>query len=462
MPNETKTTPETPSWFDGSKINESLFCQEFIKRHRLAYAEGSFFTPKGRVADENAIRKAVYLLVEPLLTSGVTQKISSLIDLMKIAAATNDLCPQTDRIHLANGTLFLDGRFEPGQNEIVRARFPIDYMPDAKQPTLWLHFLNGLLYEEDIPTLQEFIGYCLIPSSKGQRMMVIKGKGGEGKSVVGAVLARLFGTNLKDGSVGKISENRFARADLENILLMVDDDMQMEALKQTNYVKSLVTAHGMMDLERKGRQSYQGWLYARILAFSNGDLQSLYDRSDGFYRRQLILTTRERPAGRVDDPRLADKMSAELPGILNWAFEGLRRLAANDFRFTESDRCRESRETVKKEANNVITFLESAGYVRMGDGLTVSSRELYRAYCAWCDENAYTPIKGRSFSDFMVANMQKYRLGYNYNVINSLGHRVRGFSGIGLGSHFPSVYSGQWQEVRPDENPFVHQLSDME
>ena len=138
------------------------------------------------------------------------------------------------------------------------------------------------------PTLQEYIGYCLIPSNKGQRMMVIKGSGGEGKSQIGTVLSHLFGCNAKDGSVGKVSENRFARADLEHIHLLIDDDMRMEALRQTNYVKSLVTAQGRMDLEKKGKQSYQGWMFARLLAFSNGDLQSLYDRSDGFYRRQLI------------------------------------------------------------------------------------------------------------------------------------------------------------------------------
>ncbi len=77
-------------------------------------------------------------------------------------------------------------------------------------------------------------------------------------------------------SIGKISENRFARADLEHTLLCVDDDMRMEALRQTNYVKSIVTAQGQIDLERKGKQSYQGWMYARLLAF----MQALYDRSD--------------------------------------------------------------------------------------------------------------------------------------------------------------------------------------
>ena len=75
----------------------------------------------------------------------------------------------------------------------------------------------------------------------------IKGEGGEGKSQIGPVLARLFGCNMKDGSIAKISDNRFARADLEHIHLLVDDDMKMEVLKQTNYVKSIVTAQGKMD-----------------------------------------------------------------------------------------------------------------------------------------------------------------------------------------------------------------------
>lgn len=144
----------------------------------------------------------------------------------------------------------------------VRRRFPIDYNPQAGKPVVWLRVLSDLLYPEDIPTFQEYIGYCLIPSTKGQRMMILKGEGGEGKSQIGPVLARLFGCNMKDGSIAKISDNRFARADLEHIHLLVDDDMKMEALKQTNYVKSIVTAQGKMDLERKSVQSYQGWMYA--------------------------------------------------------------------------------------------------------------------------------------------------------------------------------------------------------
>ena len=229
----------------------------------------------------------------------------------------------------------------------------------------------------------------------------------------------------------------------KDILLCVDDDMRMEALRQTNYVKSIVTAQGKMDLERKGKQSYQGWMCARLLAFSNGDLQALFDRSDGFYRRQLVLTTKEKPAGRVDDPELAEKMKAEVEGILLWAFEGLQRLAANNFKFTESDRTRENREAVKRDNNNVYDFLDSDGYVRLKADLSASSKELYEAYQIYCAENNLPALKPRSFSEALIACQSRYNLEYCNNVTNAAGRRVRGFLGIEvLVRNHISVFSG--------------------
>ena len=410
-----------PPWYDGQSINEAAFCREFLASHKLLYTENSFFTSEGRMTDEAPLKTEIYQIIEPYASTSVPKKISNIIELLKITAHIDDFPPRTDRIHVANGTLFLDGSFSTAKDRIVRSRFPVAYNPPAPSPETWLGFLHGLLYEDDIPTLQEYIGYCLIPSNKGQRMMVIKGNGGEGKSQIGAVLGTLFGSNMKDGSIGKISENRFARADLEHILLCVDDDMRMEALRQTNYVKSIVTAQGKMDLERKGKQSYQGWMCARLLAFSNGDLQALFDRSDGFYRRQLVLTTKDKPAGRVDDPDLAEKMKAEVEGILLWACKGLQRLAANNFKFTESQRTKDNREAVKRDNNNIFDFLESEGYIRLKADSTISSKELYEIYQIWCEENNLTALKRRSFSDAVIANQGKYNLEYCNRITNIAG-----------------------------------------
>ena len=451
-----------PVWYSASTINEAIFCQEYLADHKLVFTENAFFTPQGKMTDEAGLQADIYRELEDFACTNVTKKISNIVGLMKISAHVDNLPPEMDRIHLANGTLMLDGTFSASMDQIVRSRFPIRYNPDAGEPTKWLHFLNHLLYPEDIPTLQEYIGYCLIPSTAAQKMMVIKGNGGEGKSQIGAVLSRLFGSNAKDGSIGKVSENRFARADLEHVLLMIDDDMRMEALKQTNYIKSLVTAQGKMDLERKGKQSYQGYLYARLLAFSNGDLQALYDRSDGFFRRQLILTTREKSANRMDDPHIADKLCTELEAIFLWAFAGLQRLAANNFCFTESDRAKGNRKAVKQDANNLIAFLESKDYIRFDPEVSVSSEELYKIYCVWCKENGLTPLKQRSVSDYLIDKQAMYNIEYSNNHLNYAHRRVRGFRGIEALIHPSGDELKGFTQVWPKENPFeqkTHQES---
>ena len=276
------------------------------------------------------------------------------------------------------------------------------------------------------------MGYCLLPTNKAQRMMIIKGSGGEGKSQAGTVQKKLFGVNAKDGSVGKVSENQFARADLEHIHLMIDDNMRMEALKQTNYVKSLVTANGKMDLEMKGKQSYQGHMFARLLAFSNGDLQSLYDRSVGFFRRQIILSTKEKDPNRKDDPYIAEKMCAEAESIFLWALEGLHRLIGNDYKFTVSQSAQDNMDAAVSDGNNIIEFLSSEGYIRFKADNEVSSRNLYAIYKLWCDDNALSSLSQKSFCSFLKQNESRYNIEYTNKVNIGGGRYARGFVGIEL------------------------------
>ena len=132
----------------------------------------------------------------------------------------------------------------------------------------------------------------------------------------------------------------------------------------------------------------------------------------------------------MDDPDLAEKIKAEVEGILLWAFEGLQRLTANNFKFTESDRTRENREAVKRDNNTVFDFLESEGYIRLKADASISSKELYEAYQIYCAENNLTTMKPRSFSEALIACQSRYNLEYCNNVTNAAGRRVRGFLGI--------------------------------
>ncbi|MDO5326911.1 MAG: phage/plasmid primase, P4 family [Clostridia bacterium] len=444
-----------PTWYDGKAISVPQFCQEFLRERHLAYVGNSFFTEDGLLSDLSILRRQIFEELAPYVKSGVSRKIDNIVNLLKLQARVDDQPPQTDRIHVLNGTLYLDGTFTKEKNETVRSRFPVRYDPDAKPPERWLKFLSELLWPEDIPTVQEFIGYCLIPSNAGQKMLLIKGNGGEGKSQIGNLLSVLFGINAKNGSVAKVSENQFARADLEHIHLMIDDDTRLEALKQTNYVKSIVTAKGKMDLERKGQQSYQGWMTARIMAFSNGNLASLYDQSDGFFRRQLILETKRKPQDRIDDPFLSEKFCEELEGIFLWAFEGLQRLVKNHFQFTVSDRARLVWETVKKEANNIELFMDSTGYIIRGSDHSASTKKLYDTYCSWCDANAYSPVKQKTFSAHLNANTEKYGIQSTNHLFDARGKEVRGYKGISSIVYPSGCISEELQEVNSDGIPFM-------
>lgn len=336
---------------------------------------------------------------------------------------------ELDRIHCANGIYFLDGHFEP-KKVFCNNRLSVSYNPDAPKPLRWLQFLSELLEEDDILTLQEYLGYCLIPSTKGQKMLMLIGRGGEGKSRIGLILNAMFHSAMNVGNIQKVETNRFARADLEHRLLMVDDDMDMSALPRTNYIKSIVTAEAKMDLERKGIQSYQGQLYVRFLCFGNGSLTSLYDHSDGFYRRQLILTTKERPADRKDAPFLVEKMLDELEGIFLWCLEGLHRLIANDYSFTVSNRSAENVELIRRSNNNILDFLQSEGYIRFKADAESSSKAIYESYKMWCEDNALHALAANRLSSELAQNEKKYNVEATNNIYLAGGKRVRGFIGI--------------------------------
>ena len=85
---------------------------------------------------------------------------------------------QMDRIHVNNGTYFLNGDFTENK-EFCLNRLPVNYEMKEAKAERWLKFLSELLEEDDIPTLQEYMGYCLIPSNKAQKLLIILGKGGE-------------------------------------------------------------------------------------------------------------------------------------------------------------------------------------------------------------------------------------------------------------------------------------------
>lgn len=421
-----------PTWYDGKSVNEVEFCRAFLQNRPLKCIKGRFYGLDGTI-NEDDISHEISVVLTKYVTTSISRKVKSLLEALKLYCHSEPLPIRKDEIHLLNGVLQTDGTWLP-EKRFCTNRLNIEYHPEIRSgvyyPEKFLTFLYDLLEPDDIDTLQEYLGYCLIPSTKGQAMLFIIGNGGEGKSRIGVILQEIFKGAMLTGSFQRIETDRFFRYNLQNKLIMLDDDMQMTALPTTGTIKNLVTSEIPVDVEAKGQQSEQAAMYARFLCFGNGSPKALYDKSDGFARRLLILTTKQKPPNRIDDPYLAEKFIAEKTKIFCWMFDGLQRLIRNNFRFTISERTRKNVAEVMAENCNIIEFLNDTEFVTFGSDYQVSCTDLYGGYVLWCSRNALTALKRDTFVSWLHSNEAKYDIRYDTNVIDVRNHRVRGFRGI--------------------------------
>jgi len=422
-----------PLWLgEKNSINEVIFCEDFVSTRPLKCINGRFYSIDREISD-NFINYEIAMKLTEVITNNISRRVKNLFEALKLYCYSEPLAVKQDEIHLLNGVLKTDGTFIEGK-QFCTNRLNIEYHPEIRKgvcyPTSFLTFLNDLLDIDDIKTLQEFMGYCLIPSTKAQAMMFIIGNGGEGKSRIGIIMQEIFKNALLSGTFHRIETDKFFRINLKNKLVMLDDDMKMEGLPSTGYIKNLVTAEIPVDVEAKGMQSEQALLYARFLSFGNGSPKALYDKSDGFQRRLLVLTVKPIQPDRIKDPDIADKFIEEKEKVFIWMFDGLLRLIKNNFQFTVSDKTKRNVAEVMADNCNIIEFLQDSAYISFGTDFEESTANLYTAYSDWCNKNLLTALKKDTFSSWLKSNSYKYGITFTNHIKADSRREVRGYKGI--------------------------------
>ena len=412
------------------QIDEDAYCIYKSNQIGIRTINGRILTINGEI-EENRLENLVYTDIKEYINKDLAPRTKKLVSAIKIQSYSPQITPDGN-IHLLNGVYNVASRnFENKMLWCVN-RLNANYNSHAPRPAKWLNFLEKLLEPDDIITLQEYLGYCLIPSTKAQKMLLIIGAGGEGKSVIGDVITALLGNeNISADKLHQLQENRFKIANCENKLLFIDDDMKFKALEDTGEIKTIVTG-GRTTIERKGLQGYDVKLYSRILCFGNGSLSSLYDHSDGFYRRQIIINTKPKNANRIDNPYLSDDIiNAELEGVLLWCIDGLNRLLDHNYKISISQASIQALEDSKSSVMNVIEWLKQSDEVEYNPNYEETSIDIYAEYCDWCYNNALTPLKNKTVLGYLKDHATELGIKFDFNIIKS-GKRARGFKGIRL------------------------------
>lgn len=261
-------------------------------------------------------------------------------------------------------------------------QLPITYNPEAKAPNVEKFFAN-IVASDTIPTLCEWFGYSLIPSTRYEKAVILTGTGANGKSKFLELYQLFIGeNNVSNVALQELENNRFKLAQLQGKLANVYADIPSQAMDKTNVFKTIVSGD-RVSAEFKGRDSFDFKPFAR-LTFSANELPKSTDLTDGYFRRLIIVDFPNTfgKNGIPKDPHIMDKLSTEeeLSGLLNMALEGLQRLEVQG-EFTENQSTIDAIEQYKRDIDPLVSFIDECCHVE--ENASADKQELYDTYVNW-------------------------------------------------------------------------------
>ncbi|MBI3146553.1 MAG: hypothetical protein HYZ18_15130, partial [Pseudogulbenkiania sp.] len=234
-----------------------------------------------------------------------------------------------EMLAMANGLLHLPSLTLRAHDPrlFTTTALPYAYDPHAELPTDWLSFLRALWPNdpESIETLQEWMGYLLAADASQQKMLALIGPPRAGKGVIAKVLQGMLGGANCIGPTLNSLGRPFGLQPLIGKSLAVVSDARFKFGSDVVTERLLsISGQDEMTIDCKYKGAWTGRLRTRFMLCSN-ELPSLEDASGALASRFILLRLTESWLGR-EDVELSDRLMRELPGIFNWALQGLTRL----------------------------------------------------------------------------------------------------------------------------------------
>lgn len=147
---------------------------------------------------------------------------------------------------------------------------------------------------DDREMFLEYAGYSLTMDTRQQRFLTLCGVGGTGKSILIRLLEAAAGiANVSNVSMQDLNK-RFSTSLLVGKTLNSCADLSGEALEDSSTMKKLLGEDSVMG-EFKGQTAFMFKNYSKMLFSTNMLPVIMSERTNGFYRRLLILKMNRQP-----------------------------------------------------------------------------------------------------------------------------------------------------------------------
>ncbi len=374
-----------------------------------------------------------------LVNTRTERMLAGLVSLLQGHAEERDAFQREPGVvHVANGMLQVNSGppwlrpFDAGYRS--RNAAPVAYDPQADCPRFRAELLEAALEGDDISLVQRYAGACLLGRNLAQKILVLTGMAGAGKSTLVEIIERMLGVeNVGQLRTEHLSE-RFEIARFVGKTLLCGKDVPGRFLEESGaYALKALVGHDLLDGERKGSNaSFPIRGDFSVVITCNSRLRVKLDGDTEAWRRRLLIVKYERPKPERPERDFASALLAqEGPGILRWMVEGaqahLAELEARgDFELTPRQKLRVN--ALLAESDSVREFIRRR--VERHAGSDVSVHELVEAYTVFCDDMGWEPLSARRVENALVDAMQELCRAAKNNDILRGEKPKKGFSGV--------------------------------
>ena len=364
---------------------------------------------------------------------------SVIMHLRGIAERRKAFAEPRKAIHLANGVVVFNGseaELRPFAPEFrSRNRSPIAFDPDAKCERFLNELLEPAVHPEDAELLQKFAGMLLLGNNRAQRLLILDGEAGRGKTQFANVMQGLVGMANATQLRTKHLAERFElyRYIKKTLLVGVDVDADFLSTKGAAVLKGLVGGDWFDAEQKGGTGSYQMQGVFNCLITSNSRLRVRLQGDVGAWRRRLCIVRYEAPppTKKINDFG-AYLIRTEGSGILNWALLGAQKVLTEipddggDFQMTP--RQRDVVNSLLAESESLRHFLQDRVTADTYGDMTVT--ELIEAYAAYCPERRWEPLPVTEVQNKLEGLMLELFGVMKCHSIERNGKNQRGFSRV--------------------------------
>jgi putative DNA primase/helicase len=291
-------------------------------------------------------------------------------------------------VNCQNGTLDLrTGRLkDPDPADRITKVVPVDYDPEAPCPRFKRFLEEALVDGTLIKFVKRYSGYTLTGVTRERLLAILYGFGKNGKTTLVELLHEALGDYARN-------------TDVETLLIKkyqgVGNDVA--ALKGARFVSAAEVEKGRRLAESKVKQlTGRDTVTARFLFGENFDFKPefklwlstnnkpvIQGTDDAIWDRIRLIPFKQRFEGRRADPKLPDKLRAELAGVFAWMVEGC--LEWQEHGLEEPETVTEATKQYREEMDTLAAFLDETCVV--GANHRVLAERLYQRYAMWCDKS---------------------------------------------------------------------------